>query len=383
MMAHQQILKKAAACAFTVCAIASISFSSPVSAYEKDIYLTGDGDSIAAMTQYDYKPHSLFTVYCKPGYLTDILLKKGETPTYIGAGDTSRWMIDQADVDGIHHVYIKPFKTDIETNLIINTDEHSYRFVIASDGENYTPIVSFIFTDEEKKAMDDAYHRQLLQEKPMTKKEKQYRDIFFTKQKNIYVRKDLNTHYEVKRHGSISDELYPVRIFDDGKKTYFEMSSSNLYELPVLYNIDAKNKPVLVNYRVKGPFLIADRLFEKGRLQFSGQAYLDIRSLDARFHHLLPSKVDYTHFGEENTLHHRIEQLMKEKMAKENPTEEEETVVPADKKPSTQTVSREKAADEMAPSEKIATAVSASKEKKPSSSLRIVLTPSHANGGLA
>ena len=46
MMAHQQILKKAAACAFTVCAIASISFSSPVSAYEKDIYLTGDGDSM-------------------------------------------------------------------------------------------------------------------------------------------------------------------------------------------------------------------------------------------------------------------------------------------------------------------------------------------------
>lgn len=373
MMAHQQILKKAAACAFTVCAIASISFASPVSAYEKDIYLTGDGDSIAAMTQYDYKPHSLFTVYCKPGYLTDIMLKKGETPTYIGAGDTSRWMIDQADVDGIHHVYIKPFKTDIETNLIINTDEHSYRFVIASDGENYTPIVSFTFSDEEKKAMDDAYHRQLLQEKPMTKKEKQYRDIFFTKQKNIYVRKDLNTHYEVKRHGSISDELYPVRIFDDGKKTYFEMSSSNLYELPVLYNIDAKNKPVLVNYRVKGPFLIADRIFEKARLQFSGQAYLDIRSLDARFHHLLPSKVDYTHFGEENTLHHRIEQLMKEKMAKENPTEEEETVVPADKKPLTQSASTEKAAD----------AVSTSKEKKHSSNLRIVLTPSHSNGGLA
>lgn len=313
MMAQRRTFQKVVVSALTACAIASLSSISSVSAADKDIYLTQDGDSIAAKTQYDFKPDSLFTVYCKPGYLTDIELKNGESPTYIGAGDTSRWMIDQADVNGIHHVYLKPYKDNIETNLIINTDEHSYRFIIASDGTNYTPIVSFTFSEEDKKAMDEAYHKQLLKEKPMTKEEKEYRDIYMVKQKNIYVRKKLNLHYEVKRHGSVSDELYPVKIFDDGQKTYFQMSSKNLYQLPVLYNISDENKPVLVNYRVKGTYLIADRLFEKARLQYSGTSYLDIRSLDARFHHLLPSKVDYSHM-DDSGLHKRIQELMKKKM---------------------------------------------------------------------
>ena len=70
---------------------------------------------------------------------------------------------------------------------------------------------------------------------------------------------------------------------------------------------------MLVNYRVKGTYLIADRLFEKARLQYSGTSYLDIRSLDARFHHLLPSKVDYSHM-DDSGLHKRIQELMKKKM---------------------------------------------------------------------
>ena len=315
-MAHSKI-KKAVATALAFGAIASLPVvSHAYSPFDKDIYVTCDGQNIAAKTQYEFKPDSMFTVYGKPGYLTDIELKKGELPTYIGAGDTSRWMIDQADLNGIHHIYLKPLADNIETNLIVNTDEHCYRFVIASDGENYTPIVSFKFSEEDEAALNNAYHQKLLQDKPVTKEEKLYRDIFFTKQKNIYIRKKLNHRYEVKRHGNISDEMYPTQIFDDGSHTYFQMASTNKNNLPVLYNINDENKPVLVNYRVKGPYFITDQLFEKARLQYSNKSYLEIKSLDIRNNHLLPGKVDYSKL-KNNSLHEKIRELQAKKMAEQ------------------------------------------------------------------
>ena len=310
-------LRKAVATALGACAILTFANMSSYAA-DKDIYSTWDGDNVAAKVQYEYKPDSMFTVYGRPGYLTDIELKKGEVPNYIGAGDTSRWMIDQADVNGIHHIYIKPLADDLETNLIVNTDERCYRFVIASDSDNYTPIVSFKFTAEDKAAEDAAYHQRLLQamEKPLTKDERLYRDIFFEKQKNIYVRKKLNTRYEVVRHGKIADELYPVKIFDDGTRTYFQMSSSNTSQMPVLYRINDEKKPVLVNYRIKGPFFIADQLFETAQLQYSAKSYLTIRSLDIHMNHLLPGKVDYSKISS-GTLHEKILELQAKKQAKD------------------------------------------------------------------
>ena len=63
MMAQRRTFQKVVVSALTACAIASLSSLSSVSAADKDIYLTQDGDSIAAKTQFDFKPVSLFTVY--------------------------------------------------------------------------------------------------------------------------------------------------------------------------------------------------------------------------------------------------------------------------------------------------------------------------------
>lgn len=314
-------LKKAALCAVVLCAVSTSS----VFASDKDVYQTYDGDNIAAKVLYEYKPDSLFTFHTCPGYLTDIELKKGETVNYIGAGDTARWIIDQADVNGIHHVYIKPKRANIRTNLIINTDEHSYRFMIESTESEFTPIVQFKFTDEEKAAMDAAYHRRLLQPKPLTPEEKEYRDIFCVKQGNIYVRKVLNTHYIVKRHGRIPDEVYPTRIFDDGHKTYFEMPEANKYDLPTLYNVAEGNKLTLVNYRIKGHYYIVDKVMEHSRLQFSSTSYLDVTFKDARLNHLLPSKVDYSDMGQ-NDLHDKLANMIAERQQEQKDAMENKEV---------------------------------------------------------
>lgn len=245
-----------------------------VSAYaaDKSTYMTSDGDCTAAKVVYEYKPDSLFNVNVQMGFISDIQLKAGEKVINIDAGDTKRWLIDQATVGGTAHVYIKPLAPGIQTNMIINTEQHSYRLYLVSVSENYTPIVQFVFPEESS-------FRKLV-EKPLpwkNKEEKNYYDVYMTQTKSgQYVEKKINKKYKVKKHGQLETSLYPSAIFDDGIHTYIQMPRSNKYDLPTLYNVDDSNKLTLVNYRVKNGYIIADRVFRKARLCYSTKTYLDI-----------------------------------------------------------------------------------------------------------
>ncbi len=50
-------------------------------------------------------------------------------------------------VSNVQHVYIKPIEKDIKTNIIINTNHHSYRIKVVS-GEDYDPLVTFQFNEK-------------------------------------------------------------------------------------------------------------------------------------------------------------------------------------------------------------------------------------------
>lgn len=71
-------------------------------------------------------------------------------------------------------------------------------------------------------------------------------------------------NYELKGGGA---SVRPVRVFDDGKKTYIQISqAARNREAPVLVVIGADRKPEMANYRVKGDMYIVDRLFDRARL---------------------------------------------------------------------------------------------------------------------
>ena len=72
---------------------------------------------------------------------------------------------------------------------------------------------------------------------------------------------NLNYKYSVSTK---KYEFSPTQIFDDGNKTVMIMREK-LQELPSFHIKEGKNL-VMVNYRVKGNYLIVDRLFDKGVL---------------------------------------------------------------------------------------------------------------------
>ncbi|NBW42184.1 hypothetical protein EBR25_14525, partial [bacterium] len=71
----------------------------------------------------------------------------------------------------------------------------------------------------------------------------------------------------------------PVRVFDDGKKTYFQMPNEmSVAEAPVLFLIDEHGEPMLVNYRVKGVYYIVDRLFQRAQMRVGKEGIVSIYS---------------------------------------------------------------------------------------------------------
>lgn len=255
------------------------TLSASAMAMDKPTYFTSDGNNAAAKVVYEYKPDSLFQVNAQMGFVSDVALRKGESITYIGAGDTKRWLIDQASVDGTTHLYIKPLAAGIQTNMIVNTDTHSYRLYLVSVTENYTPIIQFSFPE------DSSLQQQL--HKPLPWKdsaEKEYFDLYMEKDKtgSGYVPKTINRNYAVTRHGHVEAAMYPSEIFDDGTRTYIKIKPSNTYDLPVLYNIK-DNRIELVNYRIKNNCIIADRVFTKARLFFGPKTWLDIVPADSHY----------------------------------------------------------------------------------------------------
>ena len=74
----------------------------------------------------------------------------------------------------------------------------------------------------------------------------------------------LNFEYKVTGK---SQELQPVRVFDDGSKTYIQMPGGmQNREAPVLLIIGNDGKGEMSNYRVRQQTYIVDRLFDRAQL---------------------------------------------------------------------------------------------------------------------
>jgi type IV secretion system protein VirB9 len=68
----------------------------------------------------------------------------------------------------------------------------------------------------------------------------------------------------------------PIRAYDDGSKTYLQMSPDmRNTEAPALFVMEGKT-PMLVNFRVKQSLYIVDRLFDRAQLRIGPKTAVDI-----------------------------------------------------------------------------------------------------------
>ena len=212
--------------------------------------------SVESKTIYTYLPDAVYMVYGAVNHVVDIQLQPGEKLTGSpAAGDTVRWLVGTttsgSGPETVTHVLVKPVRPGIETNFLITTDRHAYRLYARASKNFFIPTIAWVYPQEEmNKAAAVKKEEEKQQEQtvsPPVPPEK------------------LNFGYQIKPEDDYS--WTPVRVFDDGAKTYIHMPPAMKHsEAPVLFIKDGRDLN-LVNYRLKGEFYVIDRLLEEGELR--------------------------------------------------------------------------------------------------------------------
>lgn len=238
-------------------AAAAVLASAPVSAEMMATPLRGD----SRLVEFVYDRDNTYLVLAKPKAVTHIQFAPDELIQSLAAGDTSAW--DLTPTKNRRHLFVKPTYEDGETSLTVLTTKRSYQFVLRStgDGKKWYQRVSWLYTRDLELNLD-----------------LEGDDVPPPAAASITVAKGpsgnaplemghidpgaLTFGYEV-----VGDAPFRPRVvFDDGRFTYFKMPSS-LQELPALFAVIDGQEFSLVNFEVKGDYLVAQRLLTSAVLK--------------------------------------------------------------------------------------------------------------------
>lgn len=209
-----------------------------------------------AIQKYAWAEGALFQVYTAPGQVTDIVLQEGEElvgPGPVASGDTVRWIIgDTVSGSGAArrvHILVKPTRTDIMTNIIINTNRRTYHIELRATPATYMASVSWSYPEQELIAL-----RAAQAERERTAPVAAGLDLAA-----------LNFRYKLSGD---KPDWRPVRVFDDGRQLFIEFGDAiAVGDMPPLFATGEKGEAELLNYRVHGRYMIVDRLFDRGELR--------------------------------------------------------------------------------------------------------------------
>ena len=204
------------------------------------------------------------TVVCAPLRVCLIELQPGEK--LVGEpqiGDSVRWNVAPATYgkgdESTAVLVLKPQMPGLDTNLLITTDRRAYYVRLVSKADDYVSRVAFVYNDDDGgKKWKDHFAEQKREELAAA------RDSGQTQPGLLVSVEHLHFDYQIKGG---DENIRPQRVFDDGSKTYIQMSANIANrEAPVLMVVGADGKGEVVNYRMKDQMYIVDRLFEHAQL---------------------------------------------------------------------------------------------------------------------
>jgi type IV secretion system protein TrbG len=206
---------------------------------------------IGARQVYSYAQGALYELHASPNYVSSVLLEPGEVVTGIAAGDTSRWMVSEAEAEGDGEprsiILVKPQTAGLATNIVIVTDRRTYVVEArASSGDRYSAEIAWTYPDRANADFGPAIE-------------------------------SVNFGYRVRTIRGRTPRWTPTLIFDDGRRTWIEFPPDvAAADLPPLFIITPEGAE-LVNYRVHGRRYLVDRVFDAAELRFGVRAPVVVR----------------------------------------------------------------------------------------------------------
>ncbi len=192
-----------------------------------------------------YSPYDVHKFIGYYGYQSSIIFAEDETIETISMGDSVPWQM----VPNGNRLFLKPIDQDATTNMTLITNKRVYYFElhaqeakdINEDGLMFA--VKFLYPDEQDTAhLANSSHASAGPD---------------LTDKSLY-----NFDYTISGPEIIS----PIKIFDDGKFTYFEFKDSeNL--LPAIFYVSNQGTEGLINYRIAGKYLVVESIRDRFTLR--------------------------------------------------------------------------------------------------------------------
>lgn len=190
-----------------------------------------------------YNPYDVhrFTGYY--GYQSSIIFAEDESIDTISMGDSIPWqMVPQGN-----RLFLKPIEQDATTNMTLITNKRVYYFELHAEeaidiNENGLMFaVKFLYPGDPDSSspISTANAGPDLTNKSL-----------------------FNFNYTISGPEIVS----PIKIFDDGKFTYFEFKDSES-ELPAIFYVNSRGSEGLINYRMAGKYLAIESVRERFTLR--------------------------------------------------------------------------------------------------------------------
>lgn len=199
------------------------------------------------------------TLVCAPLRICILELQPGEKLNgEPQIGDSVRWQITPASygtgTDGTPVIVVKPTAPGLDTNLLVTTDRRAYYVRLVSKPEDYVSRIAFEYPADDN---NRRWHEHMLAQRSRQPEKAELLPALITAER-------LNFSYDIKGG---NEHIRPLRVFDDGEKTYIEMPTEmKNREAPVLLIVGSDGKGELTNYRVHRQIYIVDRLFDRAKL---------------------------------------------------------------------------------------------------------------------
>ncbi len=204
------------------------------------------------------------SVVCAPLRVCLIELQPGEK--LLGEpqiGDSVRWNVAPATYgkgdENTAVLVLKPQMPGLDTNLLITTDRRAYYVRLVSKAEDYVSRVAFVYNDDDGGRKWKEHFAEQKRAELVTA-----RDSGQAQPALLLAVEHLHFDYQIKGG---DENIRPRRVFDDGSKTYIQMSANVANrEAPVFVVVGPDGKGEVVNYRMRDQIYIVDRLFERAQL---------------------------------------------------------------------------------------------------------------------
>jgi type IV secretion system protein VirB9 len=226
--------------------------------------------SAGRIVAFPYSPFRTYTLMARPNAITDIALGTGETLVTIALGDTVQWQVAHDP----SNVFIKPIRPGIYTSATLITNRHRYQLLLISvrPGSEWYQQVSWatpaMLVMDTPGATPSGSSASPPDTQGPSKADATMSPVATAA--NPVPRAQLeNLHFRYVVAGRA--RWRPLQVFDNGHATFIKEPAA-IQEMPALFVIEGDDEiPAVVNYRVKGRWLIYPHLFDAAVLRLGDE----------------------------------------------------------------------------------------------------------------